>query len=429
MADQKMLGQSLLVATITQQFQPSRNVYLPAGTWYNYHTLQKHSSSTGQTLANVGLWNAADSQNRVPVFVRAGAIIPMMYVDSQTKDIFGNRRDGSVRNELILNIFPGDEASEFTLYEDDGTNLVNYNSNGVPNYLVRATRISQQPASNSVNIHIGAASSDYVGALTQRNNEVRYLLNGASVASVQLDGVDLPNITRSQFNSTTAKGWLKEGDRLFIRTGVIPVSIEKSLNVRFGSGCTVNCEGDYQRTVVFMYGTTIVGQDMFIRGGIDHGYARTQLGRDCDANRDLCAIPIRHLNMRNATTAPWKINDTKLDWHGTETGQSSAAVGSPLDWTTWMSSGQTATVAVNGYGKTPLNLWGDHYWMFEVEMDCSKTVNGWFELKSFISNGPGWEGDVNQPGKPYASGNHFAQCGKLNVFRRGESNPVTIGNL
>ena len=50
-------------------------------------------------------------------------------------------------------------------------------------------------------------------------------------------------------------------------------------------------------------------------------------------------------------------------------------------------------------------------------------------VKSFISNGPGWEADVNQPGRPWVSGNHFAQCGKLNTFRRGESAPVTIENL
>lgn len=190
--------------------------------------------------------------------------------------------------------------------------------------------------------------------------------------------------------------------------------------------------GDWQRTVVFIEGQTQTGQDMFIRGGIDHGYAQSHLGLTCTEQNLLCAIPIRHLNLRSTTTAPWKANDTVLDWYGKEAGQPSAVQGSPLDWTTnlWPTSwGTKRTVAVDGYGETPLNLWGSHYWMFEVEMDCSKTVNGWFEVKSFISNGPGWESDVSQPGAPYASGNHFAQCGKLNVFRRSQSNPVVIGNF
>lgn len=190
--------------------------------------------------------------------------------------------------------------------------------------------------------------------------------------------------------------------------------------------------GNWQRTVVFIEGQTQTGQDMFIRGGIDHAFAQNNLGLTCTEANKLCAIPIRHLNLRNTTTAPWKANDTVLDWYGAETGQSTASQGSPLDWTinVWPASwGTKRTVAIDGFGETPLNLWGAHYWMFEVEMDCAKTFNGWFELKSFISGGPGWEGNVSQPGAPYVSGNHFAQCGKLNVFRRNQSNPVTIGNF
>lgn len=185
--------------------------------------------------------------------------------------------------------------------------------------------------------------------------------------------------------------------------------------------------GDWQRTVVFIYGVTQVGQDMFVRGGIDHGYANTTLGRNCQTWNFECAISIRHRNLRNNTTAPWKAGDNYLDWYGAESGQSAASVGSPLDWTTNDSSNPN-TVAVQGYGYEPLNTYGDHYWMLDVDMDCSKTVNGWFELKSFISNGPGWEADVNQSGTPYSSGNHFAQCGKLNVFQRGSSS-AQIGNL
>jgi hypothetical protein len=187
----------------------------------------------------------------------------------------------------------------------------------------------------------------------------------------------------------------------------------------------------WKRTVIFIYGQTSSGQDMFIRGGLDHDQANTLLGLNCTAENKLCAMPIRHLNLKNATTTPWKANDSFLDWYGTESGQSSAAQGSPLDWTAniWPASwGAKRTVENDGFGETPLNTYGQHYWMLDVEMDCSKTVNGWFELKSFISNGPGWEPNVSQAGTPYVSGNHFAQCGKKNVFSRG-SNAVEITNL
>ncbi|QIL90129.1 S8 family serine peptidase [Microbulbifer sp. SH-1] len=201
------------------------------------------------------------------------------------------------------------------------------------------------------------------------------------------------------------------------RTNVIPTDVE------------IN---PWQRTVVFIYGDTQSGQDMFVLGGIDHNYANTVLGRNCDTSNFECSIPIRHLNLLNATTAPWKSGDNYLDWYGPEPAQSTQAMGTPLDWTTnlWPDSwGTKRTVSVDGFGETPLNRWGQHYWMLDVEMDCSKTVNGWFEVKSYISGGPGWEADVDQPGRPWDSGNHFAQCGKLNAFRLGESAPVTIEDL
>jgi hypothetical protein len=174
-----------------------------------------------------------------------------------------------------------------------------------------------------------------------------------------------------------------------------------------------------------MYGQTVVGQDMFIRGGIDWGYAKANLARDCAVDRWLCAIPIRHRAVKQTEKHTY---DKYLDWYGAEPGQGGVE-GSPLAWTTnaWPPEwGAKRTVDVDGYGETPLNQWGHHYWLLDVDMDCGKTVNGWFELKSYISNGPGWEGNVSQSGAPYQSANHFAQCGKINVFKRGDANPVAI---
>jgi hypothetical protein len=186
-----------------------------------------------------------------------------------------------------------------------------------------------------------------------------------------------------------------------------------------------NNNPNWQRTVIFIFGETENGQDMFVRGGIDHNFANTQLGRNCSSDNFECAIPVRHLNLINNTTAPWKAGDEYLDWYGAESLQDGASQGTPLDWTTnlWPADwGTVKTVANDGFGEEPLNQWGSHYWMLDVEMDCSATVDGWFELKSFISNGPGWEGDVAQSGTPYQSGNHFARCGSINKFERGSSN-------
>ena len=183
---------------------------------------------------------------------------------------------------------------------------------------------------------------------------------------------------------------------------------------------------DYRRTVIFIYGVTQPGQDMFIRGGLDHGKAHELLGRTCSSSNTECAIPIVHNNLKNATTAPWKAGDGYLDWYGreaTQTGKSGGklAEGTALDWTTnfWPPAwGATRTVAVDGYGYDAPNMY------------CSRGFpagdTSWFEVKSYISNGPGWESDVHQAGTPYSSINHFAQCGKVNVFRRGDSSALYL---
>jgi hypothetical protein len=199
----------------------------------------------------------------------------------------------------------------------------------------------------------------------------------------------------------------------------------------FNKTYTVSEQDGWQRTLVFMYGPTVVGQDMFLRGGIDWDYAAARLNKDCNTNQWDCAVSIVHNLFTEDTT---RYNDNYLDWHGAETNQGNVE-GSPLVWTTNNPS-HPYNVNDHGYGYTDLNRWGDHYWMLDVEMNCDEAVEipegsgiRWFELKSYLSNGPGWESNIDQPGAPYHSINHFAQCGKLNVFERGVDIPVTIEDL
>ena len=64
----------------------------------------------------------------------------------------------------------------------------------------------------------------------------------------------------------------------------------------------------------------------------------------------------------------------------------------------------------------------------DVDMDCSLTVNNKFEVKAYVKNGQGWEGDINQANTPYSSSNHVAECGKINKFDFN-SNTVEIRNF
>ena len=100
---QYMFGPAFLVAPITEQAQTETDVYLPAGhDWYNFWTNEKHAG---------GRWiKVAAPIDQIPVFVKAGSIVPMGAVVQSTAT--------KQPIEQIL-VYPGKDA-EFSLYDDDG---------------------------------------------------------------------------------------------------------------------------------------------------------------------------------------------------------------------------------------------------------------------------------------------------------------------
>ena len=103
LGDEYMFGPAFLVAPVTDQGVTQREVYLPAGTdWYDFWTGKKVAG--GQTIT------AAAPIDQIPVFVRAGSIVPMgapIQNTSQAQAI------------SAVKVWPGRDAT-FTLYDDDG---------------------------------------------------------------------------------------------------------------------------------------------------------------------------------------------------------------------------------------------------------------------------------------------------------------------
>jgi hypothetical protein len=148
---EKMLGPNLLVAAVAQAGATQHDVYLPAGTWFDYWTNQR-IESTGQVRTGQPLYR--DRLFRLPTYARAGAILPRMHVDEQTMNVLGKRADASVRNELIVRVYAADTPSSFTLYEDDGTSVAYLDG------AVRTTELSQQRCGDTVTVLVanGAAT-------------------------------------------------------------------------------------------------------------------------------------------------------------------------------------------------------------------------------------------------------------------------------
>jgi alpha-D-xyloside xylohydrolase len=112
--DEYMLGPAFLVAPVTEQGVTSRRVYLPAGAdWYDYWTNRKYAG--GRTV------EAAAPIDTIPLFVRAGSILP---VGAQVPSTATPQKLESIR------VYPGRDA-EFALYDDDGVSYAYEKGGGV----------------------------------------------------------------------------------------------------------------------------------------------------------------------------------------------------------------------------------------------------------------------------------------------------------
>lgn len=109
-------GDEMIVAPITSKMDDvtvmgHSDVYLPEGLWFDFFTSRAYKGSKS--------YNAYRSIHEIPVFVKAGGIIPL----SQTLDI-------DLPKGFEIDIFPGD-SNVFDLYEDDGVTLNYQNGDGV----------------------------------------------------------------------------------------------------------------------------------------------------------------------------------------------------------------------------------------------------------------------------------------------------------
>jgi alpha-D-xyloside xylohydrolase len=104
LGDEYMFGPALLVAPVTDQGAVSRSVYLPAGSdWYNFWTNERVHG--GQRI------NVAAPIDTIPLFVRAGSILPLGSTVEST-----NEKQSIAK----LRVYPGADG-DFSLYNDDGT--------------------------------------------------------------------------------------------------------------------------------------------------------------------------------------------------------------------------------------------------------------------------------------------------------------------
>jgi len=103
--DEYLFGPAILVSPVTTQGATSRRVYLPKATWYDFWSGKKIEG---------GKYIDADAPlEKLPLFIRAGSIIPM-----------GPTMEWSTQkpaDPIELRVYPGADG-DFTLYEDENDN-------------------------------------------------------------------------------------------------------------------------------------------------------------------------------------------------------------------------------------------------------------------------------------------------------------------
>ena len=98
-----LFGRDLFVAPIVTEKVDALDVHLPPGDWYDFWTAEVHAASDQISLH--------PTLSETPLYVRAGAIIPMQPVVQSTNE----KPDGP----LELRVYMGEDCHG-TLYQDDG---------------------------------------------------------------------------------------------------------------------------------------------------------------------------------------------------------------------------------------------------------------------------------------------------------------------
>lgn len=154
--DQYMFGSSLLVNPVYEYKQRHRSLYLPkcAG-WYDLYSGKWYAG--GQTIT------AEASYERMPLFVKAGSIIPfgpeLQYTAEKTADT------------ITLNIYTGADAS-FNLYEDEGTNY-NYEKGAFSIIPVKYNEATKT-------VTIGDRKGSFNGMLQKKTFRINFITPGGA---------------------------------------------------------------------------------------------------------------------------------------------------------------------------------------------------------------------------------------------------------
>ena len=180
MGHEAYVGKDLLMGVVANVYETSRNVYLPEGGWYDYHTNQFHpaSGNGGQWLKDVPV--KRDGNLAVPLFAREGAIIPLDRITA-----YGERVANT--QELRVRVFAGETPTETTIHDDDGATRIHDS---------QLTRIAQAKTLSGYDVTVFPSTGTFEGAIASRPQRIEMVVPTGSVSKVEINGKDMKVVSR-----------------------------------------------------------------------------------------------------------------------------------------------------------------------------------------------------------------------------------------
>lgn len=163
MRDQWLLGSRLLAAPVLNK-GGGREVYLPAGNWYDFNT--------GAPLQGNQTLQVTAPLDTIPLYTRAGTILPLGPIMQSTAL--------GITDPLEVRVYPGANA-QFSLYEDDGDNY-EYQKGAF-------TRIPLSWDDKNATLSLGKREGSYPGMLATRHLSV--VLPGQPARALTYTGAPL----------------------------------------------------------------------------------------------------------------------------------------------------------------------------------------------------------------------------------------------
>ena len=163
--DQFMFGPAFLVNPVTDPAATTRQVYLPEAKWYNFWT--------GSTVVGGHTINAISPLERIPLYVRAGSILPLGPDEEWATE--------KPADPIELRIYRGANG-DFTLYEDENDNY-NYEKGTYATIPMRWDDASHT-------LTIGDRKGQFPGMLESRSFHVVFVSENHGVGVNPADEVD-----------------------------------------------------------------------------------------------------------------------------------------------------------------------------------------------------------------------------------------------